>query len=271
MAIQQPTRSRGRALPIIIGVILALVGVVGVIFLGGKGSNSGGPEVNVLVVTTTIAKGSTITQGELQLQAVSSTVVPTTAIANPALVIGQIASIAIYQHQIVTTNMLLTTSGVVPNAQLAIPPGDVAISIPTTAASGVNNDIVTGDHIDLLMDWTPQSDSVQYWLEDIVVIQGAAAAGELVVAVPPRQAEELADIVDGTAPVAGGLGTTPKLVAITLRPYSQYGKGALTLGSPVPSALPSGTSNSAITPAFLSSCFATSPPQASCNVGSSTP
>jgi len=225
----EPRRSR-KTVNIAIGILIAAIGVVGVLVIGTHVPGSSAPPGrNAVIATVAIPRGSVVTAGEVAIASIPTGLFPATAETSTKLVVGQTVAIAIAANGVITSDMLVSASNsLVPTAQLPLAPGDVAIAIPTSPSVGVNNLIVTGDRIDLIVDWN-QTGDVNYFLQDLLVINADPAAGELVLSVNRAQALELATILDPTAT------SHPRIVAMVLRAYSDFGKGYInTPVSPVP-------------------------------------
>ncbi len=228
--VMEPRRSR-KPVNIAIGVLIAAIGVVGVLVIGTHVPGSSAPPGRPAVVATVaIPRGSVVTAGEVAVASIPTGLYPATAETTTAAVVGQTVAIPIAANGVITSDMLVSSSNsLVPaGTQLPIAPGNVAMAIPTSAATGVNNLIVTGDRIDLIVDWT-DTGTVNYFLQDLLVISADPAGGELVVSVNRAQALELATLMDP------GATAKPRVVAIVLRAYSDFGKGYIkTPTSPVP-------------------------------------
>jgi len=152
-----PSRPRpgGGRLFIIVGLLVALLGAGGLFFvstlLGSHGPGGGGPTIQVVTAATNIPLRHQLVASDLQLTAVSGTNVNVFQKITDAETL--ITQIAITKGEIITADMLVKDPGLVTGAAvqyLPLPPGYVAMAIPTGEQQGVAGNIAVGDYITMV-------------------------------------------------------------------------------------------------------------------------
>lgn len=270
---------------LLLGVVLAALAFGGVLF--ALRSAGGGSTTSVVVAKADIAAGSQITAD--QVTTASVTVAPPDAYRAPTDVVGKTINVSVSANTQLVPAFFQGASLPGPAAAAsgngAAPPpvslaqvvtkGFVAMAIPAAAGSGgalgadqtsVGFYILTGDHIDILIDPTGSS-GVRYSFQDVPVLRvgdsGAAAGGAVttyIVEVPRNQAELLTELFTQRGQQCA---TTPPACATAikyvLRPQSEWGKLTATSFEPnyEPAsgpALPK-PADTTVTPSTLSSLF----------------
>ncbi len=184
----RPGGRPNKLIAIVVGLIIAAAGAVGLIVLTKAGGGiSSVPMVYVVEATSEIPNGSAITQAEVSAVQVPTTAVPAGAYTNPSKVVGQYAIVSIAPQQILTPSLVspTKTTGIAvvctPQASAAptlitstspssspkatavsqgtcredpfsLPSGYVALAIPMNAMEGVGGFLQPGDQIDILAD-----------------------------------------------------------------------------------------------------------------------
>lgn len=206
MSNAQSTKPRSRTPQIAFGGALVVLAFVGVLILGrGGGGGGGGHSVTVLAAAHTISTGSAVTAAEVTTTQVD--IPPTGAIIDRTTAVGKIARQDIASGTVLTDAMLAAPA--IPGAAklyFALPPGDVALNIPS---SDISPYVQPGDQIDVIASLKPgapgnaslgtQTNSTLKGLKVISVgTPGTPTAGNLVVAVTLQQADLLEYIVKNT-------------------------------------------------------------------------
>jgi Flp pilus assembly protein CpaB len=257
----QPNRLKSqRTVIVIVGVLIATLGVVGTLLLGrsqGTGGASQGNQVTVIVAATDLPAGHQLSANDLQQTQVAAGGVPDQAYTDLHTPVGQFLAVGVHKQQILAATMMLQATPAAPRTQapITLPDGDVAMSIPDSNMQGAGGYVQPGDHIDILVDLNGAG-AQQYVFQDVPVLRvgsagtaGGGAPDLLLVQLPRRQAEEISVLLEGKAP--------PSLVRYVLRPVDQNGKGYLNSGPDAPygSAAPS---DSPISPGFFNNLFSSS-------------
>lgn len=148
---------RGGRLIMILGVILALVAFVGVLYM--MRTTQKGPAApaevetrSVVVAAANIPARAKISSADVKLKEVPVSVVPPLAATDVMSVTGRFALSDIYAEQIILRSMLAEpgkTAGDVPS--LGIPQGMVAIAVPVNEISGVAEALRAGDRVDVIV------------------------------------------------------------------------------------------------------------------------
>ncbi len=150
---------RSNRLVLLIGIFLALVAFVLIIFVLGNGGTSGanpGPSVaptteKVVVAQADIALGDKIAESQVGLKDIPVGERPATAFGDTSLVIGQVARTSVLKGQLVTT-VVLNGGGTVENIE--VPAGFVAMSVQVDQTTGVGTIIKPGDFVDVISGFT---------------------------------------------------------------------------------------------------------------------
>jgi Flp pilus assembly protein CpaB len=218
---------RGRLLILIaLLLVLTLAGIFVAFTLNGGLFNRGGgavvaTEVPIAVTATTepalqiIAAGQTLQRGVVipteALIAIPwpTSMVPPSAITDPAKVVGTRARYTIARGEPIFSTMivesLLQLSPTGSDAAAQIPPGFVGISIPYNRANGVALGVKDGDHVNVIVSWAviDIDQSFQTILPNLSTVLS-----------PPNPDGALA-LPPSVVAVVNGAGTTP----------SQFGRG----------------------------------------------
>jgi pilus assembly protein CpaB len=200
---------------LIFGVFLAIVAFGGALLVGrtsgGTTAIGGGVKnVDVVVATKEIAASTQITADLVIIQKFSEDTVPPFAFRDKNLVIGKYAAIPIHANAaIIDTDVVSDAGSVAPAKQafLKIPPGQVAMQIPTGELVGAGGYIQPDDRIDILVTTTINNKSLtKVTFTNLHIIRvgpagGANARGissSLTVIVTLQQAQDLKWLLDNT-------------------------------------------------------------------------
>ena len=200
---------------LIFGVFLAIVAFGGALLVGrtsGGTTAIGGGAKNVDVVTATqeIAASTQITAALVTITKYSEDTVPPFAFRDKNLVIGKYAAIPIHANAaIIDTDIVSDAGSVVPAKQafLKIPPGQVAMQIPTGELVGAGGYIQPDDRIDVLVSYTVNGKSLtKVTFTNLHIIRVGPAGGpnargissSLTVIVTLQQAQDLKWLLDNT-------------------------------------------------------------------------
>jgi len=155
------TTARQRRPFTILGMLLALVVLAAFVILALRGGGNAGTvipltgDVSVVVAKSDIGARTTITADELTVARLSSKDVPPQSFSAVADVTGKTAHFALIDikaGQPVLANAIVASADLTPPASsfLAIPPGFVAMTIPTSEQQGVAGSIQPGDYIGII-------------------------------------------------------------------------------------------------------------------------
>jgi pilus assembly protein CpaB len=200
---------------LIFGVFLAIVAFGGALLVGrtsGGTTAIGGGAKNVDVVTATqeIAASTQITAALVTITKYSEDTVPPFAFRDKNLVIGKYAAIPIHANSaIIDTDIVSDAGSVVPAKQafLKIPPGQVAMQIPTGELVGAGGYIQPDDRIDVLVTSTVNGKTLtKVTFTNLHIIRVGPAGGpnsrgissSLTVIVTLQQAQDLKWLLDNT-------------------------------------------------------------------------
>ena len=200
---------------LIFGVFLAIVAFGGALLVGrtsGGTTAIGGGAKNVDVVTATqeIAASTQITAALVTITKYSEDTVPPFAFRDKNLVIGKYAAIPIHANAaIIDTDIVTDAGSVVPAKQafLKIPPGQVAMQIPTGELVGAGGYIQPDDRIDILVTTSINGKSLtKVTFTNLHIIRVGPAGGpnargissSLMVIVTLQQAQDLKWLLDNT-------------------------------------------------------------------------
>ncbi len=255
------TTKRGR-IGLIVGVLIAGLGIAGTLVLHNSSSSSNGNSTTGIKVVTAgrdIPAGTQIT-ADMLTQETFPAPIPAGALTDPGGAVGKYAISTIVAHQVILPNTITdiggtvtapdpgttTGTGTTPTAQsFALKSGDVAIAMPIDPQSAVGYYIQPGDRVDFLVSigGGGAGGGIKYGFQDVLVLRvgGSLAAGGgggagggaasrqdglVIVELPRRQAEELAAILGGS--------TNIHIDRLVLRSKDQYGKGYLDSGGDNP-------------------------------------
>jgi pilus assembly protein CpaB len=201
---------------LIFGVFLAIVAFGGALLVGRTSGGTpgaiggGAKNVDVVVATQEIAASTQITAALVTIQKFSSDTVPPFAFRDKNLVIGKYAAIPIHANAaIIDTDIVSDAGSVVPAKQafLKIPPGQVAMQIPTGELVGAGGYIQPDDRIDVLVSYTVNGKSLtKVTFTNLHIIRVGPAGGpnargissSLTVIVTLQQAQDLKWLLDNT-------------------------------------------------------------------------
>jgi pilus assembly protein CpaB len=146
---------RSNRLILLIGIFLAIVAFVAIIFLlggGGDGGdqNAGRNEVTYAVAAQDIPIGTTLTNALVEMVAVDATQLPPGAITNESAVIGQRITTQLTDGQLITSAAWSPVT-VDPNIGRLLDPGRRAMSVRVDQVSGVGTLIKPGDRVDVVL------------------------------------------------------------------------------------------------------------------------
>jgi Flp pilus assembly protein CpaB len=201
---------------LIFGVFLAIVAFGGALLVGRTSGGTpgaiggGAKNVDVVVATQEIAASTQITAALVTIEKFSSDTVPPFAFRDKNLVIGKYAAIPIHANAaIIDTDIVSDAGSVVPAKQafLKIPPGQVAMQIPTGELVGAGGYIQPDDRIDVLVSYTANGKSLtKVTFTNLHIIRVGPAGGpnargissSLTVIVTLQQAQDLKWLLDNT-------------------------------------------------------------------------
>ena len=129
-------------------------------------------EVGVLVATSDIPSGITVSADMVRLTQISQTALHPEAAITPGEVVGRITKTSIVQGEQILRNRLLP-AGVRPSLSFAIPSGKRAVSVAVNEVVGVAGFVKPGDRVDILatMDTSDRDTTVTSTvLQDVEVL-----------------------------------------------------------------------------------------------------
>jgi len=200
---------------LIFGVFLAIVAFGGALLVGRTSGGTtaiggGAKNTDVVVATQEIAASTQITAALVSIQKFSEDTVPPFAFRDKNLVIGKYAAIPIHANAaVIDTDIVSDAGSVVPAKQafLKIPPGQVAMQIPTGELVGAGGYIQPDDRIDVLVTSTVNGKSLtKVTFTNLHIIRVGPAGGpnargissSLTVIVTLQQAQDLKWLLDNT-------------------------------------------------------------------------
>jgi len=200
---------------LIFGVFLAIVAFGGALLVGRTSGGTtaiggGAKNTDVVVATQEIAASTQITAALVIIQKLSEDTVPPFAFRDKNLVIGKYAAIPIHANAaVIDTDIVSDAGSVVPAKQafLKIPPGQVAMQIPTGELVGAGGYIQPDDRIDVLVTSTVNGKSLtKVTFTNLHIIRVGPAGGpnargissSLTVIVTLQQAQDLKWLLDNT-------------------------------------------------------------------------
>jgi Flp pilus assembly protein CpaB len=151
---------RSNRLVILVGVLLAVLAFVGIVIVlngNGGGTNPNAPQkVSVIVAKADIAIGEAVTAAKASRIDVDADAVEQTRIADPSLLTGRPALVAITAGEQITREKAGLAQGVAPITQ-QLQPGEKAVAFQVDRVTGLDFLILPGDHIDVVVaqDVTP--------------------------------------------------------------------------------------------------------------------
>ncbi len=147
---------RSNRLILLIGFFLAIVAFVAIILLlggGGGGGGGQGPEATkttIVVASTDIPIGTTLTENLVETQEVEVTAKPTGSYTLESEVIGRSVTTQLAKGQLIDAKAF-ATSTVDPNIGRLLDPGRRAMSVRVDQVSGVGTLIKPGDRVDVVL------------------------------------------------------------------------------------------------------------------------
>jgi len=201
---------------LIFGVFLAIVAFGGALLVGRTSGGTpgaiggGAKNVDVVVATQEIAASTQITAALVTITKFSEDTVPPFAFRDKNLVIGKYAAIPIHANAaIIDTDIVSDAGSVTPAKQafLKIPPGQVAMQIPTGELVGAGGYIQPDDRIDILVTYSVNGKSLtKVTFTNLHIIRVGPAGGpnargissSLTVIVTLQQAQDLKWLLDNT-------------------------------------------------------------------------
>ena len=148
-----PTPASNRRLYLTLGALLAIAGVILTFVLGIRLSAAPAGDVSVVVAARDIAARTVITSDDVRLATFPSTLAPDRHLGAVSAAVGTYALIAVPRGQALTDNLVAKSPDALDSslqAYLPIPPGWVAVSLPTSDQMGVGGFVQAGDYIAVL-------------------------------------------------------------------------------------------------------------------------
>jgi pilus assembly protein CpaB len=142
---------RTNRLILVVGILLAVVAFVGIIFVfnqKGSGGEAAAPKANIVVAKRDIKLGDQIQDNDVEQQQVPLADKKPEYIAQPGDVIGQVARTDIAKGAIITTTMF--AGGGQTSISKDLPAGLVAMAVRVDAVTGVGTLILPGDRVDVV-------------------------------------------------------------------------------------------------------------------------
>jgi Flp pilus assembly protein CpaB len=143
---------RSNRLILLIGVLLAAVAFVGIIFVfNNQSSGTTQPVVtaNVVVATKDIKLGEAVTDRMVGTKQIPLADKKTDQYSDPGEIIGQVVRTDVTSGAIITQAMFVATGS--PNLGKDLPAGFVAVAVRVDAITGVGTLINAGDRVDVIM------------------------------------------------------------------------------------------------------------------------
>jgi Flp pilus assembly protein CpaB len=160
-------KPRNNRLLMVLGIVIAVVAFLLVIFLGqGKGGTSAGARTQPVVVSVVdIPSGQQVSEALVQVVNFAPDQVPTGALTTIKGTVGQYAAVPLPKNTVLTNGNLVPTTAKLPVAKrpyLDIPAGQVAIAIPAGGElQAVGGNIQQDDRVDII--FSPNSASKPFW------------------------------------------------------------------------------------------------------------
>lgn len=148
-----PTPAANRRLYLTVGALLAIVGVILTFVLGLRLAATPSGDVAVLVAARDIQSRTAITADDLTVAHFPAGLVPDRHLSAVADALGSYVVVSVPRGQPLTGNLVAKSPDVIDQpgqAYLPIPPGWVAVSLPTSDQMGVGGFIQPGDYITVL-------------------------------------------------------------------------------------------------------------------------
>ncbi len=143
---------RSNRLVLLIGIFLALVAFVLILFTLNGGSTPSGQQANPTTVNVVVAKkdiplSAKITADAVETKEIAIADKPGNGFSDPAFVIGQTARKAVTAGQLITTDVL---SGGGSISSIQVPAGFVGVPLLVDQVTGVGTLIKAGDFVDVV-------------------------------------------------------------------------------------------------------------------------
>ncbi len=187
------------ALLLIIGVVVALIALL-VALVSGRTAPAAST-APVVVLTTNVPANTALIRSDLKLSHVPVSAVPPQAITSVASAVKKFAAVNLNTGEVLSGNLLLSsTQEATTGPVLNIPPGTVAITVPTGGElGGVAGYPQPGDQLDLIVSTPKGYTKVTFSSLTILRVNGpASGAGanpgnqtSFTVAVPLAEAEQI--------------------------------------------------------------------------------
>ena len=145
---------RSNRLVILVGVLLAVLAFVGVLFVLNQQGPAEGPETiqaTVVVAKVDIAIGDEVTPSMVETRQVDPAAVEGTPMSDPSQVSGRPAVEAISTGEQVSKEKIGLVSGAAVCVSCALLPGEKAIAFQVDRVTGLDFLILPGDHIDVVI------------------------------------------------------------------------------------------------------------------------
>ncbi len=149
---------RSNRLILLIGVFLAIVAFIGIVFVfngnTGGGNNQVPTTATVVVAARDIPLGNQIVKDDLTTKTIQTTDKPADAFGDPSLVLGQIARADVKSGQIITRSATFNTNSQGTNSQQVVSSltkGLRAVAVQVDQVTGVGTIVQTGDRVDVIV------------------------------------------------------------------------------------------------------------------------
>jgi Flp pilus assembly protein CpaB len=145
---------RSNRLVILVGVLLAVLAFVGVLFVLNQGGGPTEPETvqaTVLVANRDIAQGDEVTPQVVEAIQVDPEAVVGTPFTNPSEMTGRAAIVDIPEGSQVTAETLGLVPGVSVDLEAQLEPGEKAIAFQVDRVTGLDFLLLPGNHIDVVV------------------------------------------------------------------------------------------------------------------------
>lgn len=147
---------RSNRLILLIGVFLAIVAFIGIVFVFNGSNQTPGvsPTVAVVVAARDIPLGNQIVKDDLTTKTIQTTDKPADAFGDPSLVLGQIARADVKSGQIITRSATFNTGTLgTSNQQVvsSLTKGLRAVAVQVDQVTGVGTIVQTGDRVDVIV------------------------------------------------------------------------------------------------------------------------
>lgn len=248
---------RSNRLILLIGVFLAIVAFIGIVFIfNGPPSTPPAQMTSVVVAARDIPLGNQIAKDDLTTKTIQATDRPADAFGDPSLVLGQITRADVKSGQIITRSGAFPGSGTVTSVVPSLTKGLRAVAVQVDQVTGVGTIVQTGDRVDVIVSVRIQQLQADPknpgafidfpggpQLSVKTVIQNVKVVGTLLP--PPTAAQQQQQQQPAASPAAGGTSTTgatttlngqQEIVMVAVTPqqaevirYAQLGAEPMTL------------------------------------------